>query len=628
MSVFLLVAAQAVPLSQPVPILVTAARVPVESAKSGVSATVIDQAQIEARGEVQAIDFLRTTPGLSVSVSGARGSQAQVRIRGAEANHSLLFIDGIEFNAPATGNEARFEDVAADGLGRIEIVRGPQSALWGSEAIGGVIALDSPDPFGGTRVSAFGEYGTRDGLRGVFSGTLGDDTRGLTVTASHSESDGIDILGGGAGDRDGYTNTTVGLVGAIRPAPNGEIGVAARYIDAFVAFDGTDPVTFLRADTADTSDAETFGIRSWATLGTDQTMPWAARIEAQYLDSSNRNFLADVPRNRTSGDRFRASGQLERRLAIGDTRHRLIGAVEREDESFQARDQEFFGATNQDRTRGRNSYVGEWRAEWTDMLTTDLSVRRDVFTQFDDETTFRALSSAKLKDGFSVFASYGEGIAQPTFFDLFGFFPGSFVGNPALTPETSIGYEIGGEWRNEDVAVAVTLFQAELENEIVSVFDSTTFLSSSANATGESDRRGIEVAIGATPLTGLRIDANYTYLDADDQQVSGGPELREARRPKHSANVSFAYRADRLTIGGAIAYVGKRRDTDFDLFPAQDVKLGDYFLASARIGYRLTQGIEIFARGTNLFDEEYQDVVGYATPGIAVFGGIRFRLGT
>ncbi|MCA1749981.1 MAG: TonB-dependent receptor, partial [Sphingomonadales bacterium] len=94
-----------------------------------------------------------------------------------------------------------------------------------------------------------------------------------------------------------------------------------------------------------------------------------------------------------------------------------------------------------------------------------------------------------------------------------------------------------------------------------------------------------------------------------------------------AANASFDYRAGRLTIGGAIAYVGERRDTDFDVFPAQTVTLGDYVLASARIGYRVTEGVEIFARGTNLFNEEYQDVVGYATPGIAVFGGVRLGFG-
>lgn len=626
MSFLLLLVAEAAPLSAPPEILVTASRAPVSAEQSPVSSSVIDAERIEALGEVQAIDLLRLTPGVSVSVTGARGTQAQVRIRGAEANHSLLFIDGIAFNNPAAGNEPQFENLTADGLGRIEIVRGPQSALWGSEAIGGVIALESPDPLAGTRLTATGEYGSRDSLRGALAATFGKDFHGITVTASHAQSDGIDIVGGGAGDRDGYENTTLGLLAITRPGDNGELGIAARYIDARSEFDGFDSLFFTRADTLDSSTSETLAVRAWARLGLDPD-PWGFGVEGQYLTSDSDNFNADAPLNRTRGDRFRVSGQLERRLDLGATHHRLIAAIEREDESFTARDQQYFGATNQDRTRGRTAYIGEWRADWSDLLATDIAVRRDNFNRFADATTVRAGATVTLSEHVTLSGSYGEGIAQPTFFDLFGFFPGSFAGNPALRPEQSLGYEISAQWRNDRVSLSITGFGAELSDEIVSVFDLTTFLSSTANASGKSNRRGIEVAASLLPVDGLRIDANYTYLDADDQQVAGGPELRELRRPRHSANIALDYTSGPLTLGGSLAYVGSRRDTDFDLFPAQTLTLGDYILASARIAFALTPAIEIFARGTNLFNEEYQDVVGYATPGRAVYAGLRLRLG-
>ncbi len=627
MSIFLLLAAEAVPLSAEQPILVTASRTPIVAEASGVSATIIDAERIEALGEVQAIDLLRTTPGLSVSVSGSRGTQAQVRIRGAEANHSLLFIDGIVFNDPASGNEPRFETLSADGLGRIEIVRGPQSALWGSEALGGVIALDSPDPLAGTRLSGLAEYGSRESLRGAFAGTFGDDRRGVTVTANHAESDGIDILGGGAGDRDGYENTTLGLLAIARPGSNGEFGIAARYIDAQSSFDGLDPIFFTRADTLDSADSETAAVRAWAGLGIEPALPWALRIEGQYLASDNNNFNTGAPLNRTEGERFRVSGQLEHRLRLGRSEHSLIAAIDREDEAFTARDQQFFGATDQDRTRGRTAWIGEWRAQWSDRLATDIAVRHDDFSRFEDATTVRASAVFRLSERLAVTGSYGEGIAQPTFFDLFGFFPGSFVGNPDLRPENARGFEIGAEWRGDRFALSATVFDSELEDEIVSVFDRTTFLSSTANATGTSDRRGIEIAATLQPLNGLRIDANYTFLDAKDQQVANGAQLREVRRPRHSANLVFDYRAGPLTLGGSVAYIGKRDDTDFDVFPAATVKLDEYFLASARIGYRVTENIELFGRVSNLFDEEYRDVVGFETPGIAAYAGLRLRLG-
>lgn len=605
-------------------ILVTASRTPVAQEEIGVSSTILDAQRIEALGAVQTVDLLRLVPGVSVSVSGAQGTTAQVRIRGAEANHSLLFIDGIEFNDPAAGNEGRFENLSADNLAQLEVVRGPQSALWGSEALGGVIALTTP-LVDQTSFSALGEVGSGGSVRGAATVGLGLESGAVTLSGSHFETDGIDVLGGGTGDRDGYRNTTVGLRGMVRPTPGGEIGIAARYIDAHSEFDGTDPLTFLRADTAENSSTQTGAVRIHATLGADRVGPWTFTIAGEYLESSNRNRDGSTPLNRTSGDRFRTSGQLERRLELANTSHVLIAAVDREDEGFTARDQQYFGATDQDRTRGRTAFVGEWRAQWSDLLSTDIAVRHDDFNRFEDETTLRAAVVANLGAGFSLSAAYGEGIAQPTFFDLYGFFPGSFVGNPDLRPERSHGYEIGARYQASRFSLAVTAFDHELEDEIVSTFDEVTFLSSTANASGKSKRRGIEVSGAATPMDGLRIGASYTYLDAKDQQVAGDVRLREARRPRHSASALADYERGPLTVGASLSYVGERRDTDFDIF--QDVTLGDYVLASLRVGYRVTEAVEAFGRIDNAFDAEYQDVVGYETPGRSVHAGLRVRIG-
>ena len=159
------------------------------------------------------------------------------------------------------------------------------------------------------------------------------------------------------------------------------------------------------------------------------------------------------------------------------------------------------------------------------------------------------------------------------------------------------------------------------------MFDSATFLSSTANASGTSERRGIEIAGAWRPLPGLRIDANYTFLDAEDQQVAGDLELRETRRPRHSASIALDWEAGPLLAGASAAYVGERRATAFAGFPAPDLTLGDYVFGSLRLAYRINDEIELFARADNLFDAKYQDVVGYATPGMTVYAGLRLRVG-
>lgn len=604
-------------------IIVTASREPIRLEDTAAAVTIIDQTRIEALGAPLALDLLRLAPGISVQGSGSQGSFTQIRIRGAEANHSLVFIDGIQFNDPSAGNEARFQTYAADGLGQIEIVRGPQSALWGSEALGGVIALDTPDPLAGTHVSATGEYGSLDFRRAAFAGSTGSDTVGVSATASWLKSDGVDIFGGGNGDRDGFENFTASLKAVARPGSDGELGIVGRYIRADNEFDGFPPPFFVRADTLDESRTETRAVRAWARLGLATDAPWSFKAEGQYLHSENRNRDGATTLNTYRGDRFRISGQAVHRFALGATRHELIGAVEHEGEEFSTANQAVFFVPDQRRTRERTAFVGEFRSDWGDIVTTDFAVRHDKFNRFADETTFRASALAHLGGGFGLFGSYGEGIAQPTFFDLYGFDPNSFIGNPNLRPERSRGFEAGLRYDGERISASVSAFSNQLRKEILTVFDAS-FNSTTINATGKSPRKGFEVQAELRPVEGLRIGGNYTFIDADEQRAAGGAKLREVRRPKHSANLFADWTAGRFTVGGSLAYVGKRGDTDFDLFVP--VKLDDYLLANLRVGYEFIKGIEVYGRVENAGDADYQDIFAYETPGRTFYGGIRVRL--
>ena len=271
--------------------------------------------------------------------------------------------------------------------------------------------------------------------------------------------------------------------------------------------------------------------------------------------------------------------------------------------------------------------VGEWRADWSQAISTDIAVRHDSFGAFADATTFRASLLVRPARGLRLHAAYGEGIAQPTFFDLYGFFPGSFAGNPDLGPEQSRGWEAGIGWSNERFNIGATWFSARLRDEIVGTFDPMTFISSAENATGQSRREGVELEAAYRHADWLSLAVNYTWLDAEEPGVSGVGLAREVRRPRHSANLVAHGAEGHFRWGATLAYVGARRDTDFDLFPAATITLGDYAIASANVGYRILPQLELFARAENAFDADYQDVVGYNTPGRTVHAGLRITLG-
>ena len=601
-------------------IIITAERAPEEAAHTPASVVVIDRTRIDRLGEPLVSALLRLTPSVAVTTSGPAGSLTEVRIRGAENNHTLLFIDGIRANDPATSNFPRFELLNSDVTSRIEVVRGPQSALWGSEAVGGVVAVDgvnaSRDSYAVT--SEAGSFGFR---RASASGMLATDEANLALGIGWQRANGIDAFDG-TGDRDGYRNLSGRARGTWRVAPALRLGAAGFALSGRSEFDGFRPVfPFDHTDTLDSSRNRLAAGRVWGEFGDQQRL--GGRLGGSILSSRNRNFLAESEINRTSGRRATIDGQLQYRFETSAIEHRLIVAFEHESEKFRARDP--FGTTNQDRSRKHQALTAEWRAQ-AGPVVADLALRRDRFNRFRDATTVRASLLADVGDGFSVAGSYGEGIAQPTFFDLYGFAPTFFVGNPSLRPERSRGFEASARYLGNNVGASLTAYRQRLSDEIVDVFDPVTFLSSTENRSERSSRAGIEAQVDWSFGEQLRISANYAYLKAIEP--GAGSRLRESRRPKHSGAISADGRIDRLTYGFSMAYTGDRIDTDFGSFPFRRLTLDAYWLAGARIAYDVAKGVQLFARASNALDADYEDVIGYRTEGRSLYAGIRIAGGS
>ncbi|OYU14143.1 MAG: hypothetical protein CFE37_12440 [Alphaproteobacteria bacterium PA4] len=601
------------------PVTITASREPVPVALSGTALTVIGPDNIRALSLPLVKDYLTLVPSVSVSQTGPLGAQTQIRIRGAEANHSLTFIDGIDVTDPASSGEFRYETLLAAGVERIEVLRGPQSALWGSQAIGGVINIATRNDPGLYGEAEAGSLGTvRVGAGG---GTALGSTK-LSGQASYLRSTGYDIAGG-KGDKDGYENLTLHAKLDSRPTTNSNVALVARYTTSNSEFDSFDYTRGVPLDAPLATRSRQLALKASAGLSLLDDA-WTQQASVLFSDTANINRTAGRFENQSDGGRLTLRYQTSASTETGAARHRVTLALEHDRERFTSIDADPTALSNQRRSRLQTSLVGEYRLDVADWLGGGVALRRDWNNRFADATTVRATAAVKPGGGVTVHGSYGTGITDPTFFELYGFFPGFFVGNPNVRPERSRSWDLGAGWSNGAYGLDVTWYDATLDNEIIATFDNTTFLSGVANASGRSKRRGLEVSANARPLAGLTLNATYAWLDADEQRVAAGLTSREVRRPRHSGSVTASYASQAFDIAASAAITGARDDTDFARFVR--VRLAPYTLVTLSGAVHLTPQIDLTGRIENALDAEQVDVFAYRGPGLTAHAGVRVRL--
>jgi vitamin B12 transporter len=279
------------------------------------------------------------------------------------------------------------------------------------------------------------------------------------------------------------------------------------------------------------------------------------------------------------------------------------------------------------------SVIADYQGLSHDRFTWLVSARFDDNSDFDDAISGRLSLAYDVSDTTTLRGAVGTGRKNPTFTEMFGFFPGQFVGNPELKPERSTSYDIGIDQELLDGAVFLqaTLFRQDLKDEINGfVFDPMTFLSTAENVPGTSTRSGVELGAQWRINNSFDLSAMYTYTDSKEQNALG-ENVREVRRPRHVAALSLGYRSSSQRWSAALAadYGGTRTDVFFPPFPepSETVTLDDYWLLDLTVHYKITQSTSLFARGTNLLDEDYEQVYGYRTPGRAGYLGVRVNFG-
>jgi vitamin B12 transporter len=609
-------------------IIVTASRSPLAKVNVGSSTTVITREQIELRQSRFVTDLLRSVPGFAVSQVGTTGSQIQVRVRGAEANHVLVLIDGVRANDPASGDEFRWELLSAYDVERIEIVRGPQSSLWGSDAVSGVVHVITQSGSARPALNAYAEVGSNSTVNGGLNGGIGGDRWSLGFGLERLDTGGTNISRSGTED-DESDMTTASLSSQIKPTENLDIRLGLRAVDAYSQFDPVDFfVTGLPEDGDVATESERLYLNAGATLRTLDGRV-LHHLDARYLDSDNTNLTDGVANSSTASDRktltYQSDIQLKENL--------LSLAIEHETTRFAQRGEIGFGDPNQDQEMSVNSFIADFQGKSMDRLTLLVGARYDDYSDFDSAVSGRLSVAYSVSDTTVVRANVGTGRKVPTFIERFGFFPEQFIGNPDLKPEESISYDIGIDQVLFDGALDLQLglFYQDLQNEINGfVFDPDTFLFTAENSAGDSTRKGVEASAIYSLTDNLSFGGSYTYTDSTESNEPGS-DVRELRRPRHNGNLNTSYRFldERAHLTIVADYGGSSTDIFFPPFPAppEIVSLDSFWLLDLTASYDINQNTNVFVRGNNLLDEHYEQVFGYRTPGRSAYAGIRLSFG-
>jgi vitamin B12 transporter len=603
----------------------------------GSAVTVVTRAQLKEQQIRNAAEALRSLPGVSVSTQGGRQNLTVVRIRGAESNQTLVVIDGVEVNAGSDGF-FDFSNLLVDDIAQIEVIRGPQSGLYSSGAIGGVINIVTTGGKGPLTFRAraeAGSFGTNDGMVAVSGGT--DKAHGSLVVTG-LEKNGFNIAPEGY-EEDGGQINTVSFTGGILIFENLKLDTTLRRSQRDGdrdGFEGIDPVTGLSvaSDDPSTFASTLFVGRMAATLDTFKDGRWTQQVYLQGTETENSDLSLgsfDPPKGTQSQNLSTMSeyGYLSTYRLDGPSdlavQHVITGLAVHRRETFEQPLTSTYAYE-----RDRDSLAAEARGQYFNVLNLIGNVRHDFNEGFQDATTWRVTASLQpLNSSFRFHSSYGTGVKYPSFSEQFGEFFG-FQPNPNLVPEESQGWDAGVETTlfNGAAVVDVTYFDTTLKNEIDFDYSGgscggAVFCYVPFNRTGKSTRNGIEVEARALLSKGLTVGLSYTYLNATEDD---GQE--EIRRPPHSGrmDVNYNFLDNKANLNIAAIYNGETLDLGFDpvLFSSALVTLDEYWLVNVAASYQLSPGVELFGRIENALNQDYQEIFGFETADLAVYGGLRF----
>lgn len=596
--------------------VVTATRLAAPRDTVASSISVVGAEEIAARQLRSLPDVLATVPGLNLVRVGGQGGQTSLFTRGTNSNHTKILLDGIDIADTSTPSGATdLGKFLAGDIERVEVLRGPQSGLYGSDAIGGVVNIITKAGEGPLSLTARAEGGSFDTFNqaATLSGSDGRFSYRATLEHLHAGATPVTPLNllppGQARNPDYFDNLTASTRLGFHVADGVTLGVTARWSQSLtkVTGDAFDP--FLFASFPSPARTRIAG-QTWQTRATanwnlgwlDQTLGFA------YGSSQNRTDDPDNGSFANSGERAKLDWQGNVALAEG---HVLVLGAET------ARD-----AVHLPISAGYTTNAGfaVLNSDFGNGINTSASLRYDDNSQFGDRLTWRVAPSIALGEtGLRLKGSVGTGFKAPSLDQLYHDYPAFFFfGNPNLSPETSTGYDVGLEGAVWDVTAGATWFHNDIKNLIAT--DPVTF--STVINIGQARTQGVEVFAAWRPLEEVSLRADYTFTEAVDEAT----DLQLVRRPTHKASLTggWQFRPD-ADVSATLLYVGPWFDGSRD-FSVPRLKTGGYVTVNLAARWQATERFTLFVRGDNLADEAYENPVGFLGPERAFYVGVQAKL--
>ncbi|HXV37067.1 MAG TPA: TonB-dependent receptor [Myxococcota bacterium] len=607
-------------------VVATATRTDTPAAEVASSVTVVTAAEIERRQLKLVTEVLRTVPGVDVRRNGGPGTQTSIFMRGGDSDHVLVLLDGVELNDPASPNRAAIlNDLTTEDIERIEIVRGPQSVLYGGDAMSGVIQIFTKRGSGKPKVVASGEGGSYATADGVLSVSGATEQLSYAASGSYWTTDGFSSRSSG-NERDGYWNGTASARAGWKPSDALSFDGTFRYSDAQVEFDGSPA-----AESDRHIDSEQLLARFAPRLSLFDGR-WVQTLSGQFSrtvrDTQEPPFFpAGAPSTHTQIDGSLYAIEWQNDVRIADW-NRLTVGLERqwEEADFAAFDFATLRFVSFDGDRRNFAVYVQDQVTWGERLFGTLGLRFDDSSDFDSEWTGRFTIGTSVPEIHTIFrGSIGRGFKAPSLQELN---PVAFGGTPNLEPEESLGADLGFETSlcDDRFEATATFFYNDVDNLIIAVFDDVTFESVNVNI-DRSKAYGVEAGVELEIVDDLRFGGNYTYTHTEAKGnpaafgISNGSRL--LRRPTHKASLDliWGFLDDRAQLAATLLYIGDRRDLSPVTFSPTTAE--DYVTLNLTGRFKVSDWLEIFARADNVLDEDYEDVLGFGTAGASGYGGIR-----